>query len=83
MSLRSRRQFLEDSMFAAAAAVAASSAGSVFAEEEKQSKSANERLSVAVVGVNGRGVSHLDAFSARKDTEVILTSSTPTKPSGS
>jgi len=70
MSLRTRRQFLEDSMFAAAAAVAANSAGSVFAAEEKQSTSPNERLSVAVVGVNGRGVSHLDAFTSRKDTEV-------------
>jgi len=70
MPLRSRRQFLEDSMFAAAAAVAANSVGSVLAAEEKQSKSPNERLSVAVVGVNGRGGSHLEAFSARKDTEV-------------
>ena len=51
MSKRNRRQFLEDSMFAAAATVAAGSAGDLLAEEEKPSKSPNEKLGVAVVGV--------------------------------
>jgi len=71
MSLRSRRQFLEDSMFATAAALAASSKSAFAADEEKQSTSPNEKLGVAVVGVNGRGTSHLGAFSERKDTEVL------------
>ncbi|REK05986.1 MAG: gfo/Idh/MocA family oxidoreductase [Planctomycetota bacterium] len=71
MSKRNRRQFLEDSMFAAAAAVAAGSANQVFAAEEKQSKSPNEKLGVAVVGCGGRGGSHLGAFSTRDDTEVL------------
>ncbi|MEQ8786872.1 MAG: Gfo/Idh/MocA family oxidoreductase [Pirellulaceae bacterium] len=70
MGKRTRRQFLEDSMFATAAAVAAGSSTQLFAEEEAQSKSANERLSVAVVGVRGRGGSHIGAFAGRKDTEV-------------
>ncbi len=69
MSHLSRRRFLEDSMFAAAAAVAAGSATSVFAVEN-QSKSANERLSVAIVGVNGRGKSHIAGFGKRQDCEI-------------
>jgi len=75
MTNRSRRQFLEDSMFAAAAALAAGAAGSALgadaAEAEKQSTSPNEKLGVAVVGVRGRGGEHLSAFSGRKDTEVL------------
>ena len=66
---RNRREFLEDSMFAAAAAAAAGSSGQLFAaDNDPQSKSANERLHVAVVGVKGRGGSHIGAFSGRKDT---------------
>jgi predicted dehydrogenase len=69
MNNRTRRQFLEDSMFAAAAAVGASAAAPLWSAEE-QSTSPNEKLSVAVIGVNGRGRSHLDAFIGRQDTEV-------------
>jgi len=68
MSKRNRRQFLEDSMFAAAAAVAAPQLLS--ADEQPQSSSPNERLGVAIVGVRGRGGSHIGAFAGRKDTEV-------------
>jgi predicted dehydrogenase len=58
-------------MFAAAAAAAAGPAGTLLAqEEERQSSSPNERLSVCVVGVNGRGGSHIGAFAGRKDTEI-------------
>lgn len=71
MVKRTRRQFLEDSMFAAAAAAAAGSAAPLWADEaEPQSSSPNERLSVAVVGVNGRGNTHIGAFAGRKDTEI-------------
>lgn len=69
MSKRTRRQFLEDSMFAAAAAVAASSSTKSLANDE-QSSSPNAQLNVAVVGVRGRGKSHIGAFSGRKDTRV-------------
>jgi len=68
MSKKNRRQFLEDSMFAAAAAVAASSTGRFLHAQEEGSGSANERLNVAVVGVNGRGGTHIGAFAGRKDT---------------
>jgi len=57
-------------MFATAAAAVAGSPAYVPAADE-QSKSPNERLQVAVVGVRGRGQSHLGAFARRKDTEVV------------
>lgn len=72
MSGRTRRQFLEDSMFAAAAAVAANSGVRAFAADEKPKiKSPNEKLGVAVVGCNGRGGDHLQAMTKRPDTEVL------------
>jgi len=71
MSRRSRRQFLEESMLAAAAAAAASAPSRLlWADDEPQSRSANERLSVAVVGTKGRGGSHIGAFAGRKDTVI-------------
>ncbi|MCA9151417.1 MAG: Gfo/Idh/MocA family oxidoreductase, partial [Planctomycetales bacterium] len=71
MSRRSRRQFLEDSMFAVAAAAGASSASQLLAEEtEAASSSPNEKLSVAIIGINGRGRSHRDAFLKREDCEI-------------
>ena len=72
MGKRNRRQFLEDSMFAAAAAaVTAGSTDHLIAGDvEPQSKSPNERLNVAVVGSKGRGGSHIGAFAGRKDTVI-------------
>ena len=70
MSRRTRREFLEDSMFATATAMAATSATSAFAQDVDVPKSANERLNVAVVGVRGRGGSHIGAFAGRQDTQV-------------
>jgi predicted dehydrogenase len=67
---RNRREFLEDSMLATAAAVAAGSAPRLLAQDN-QSSSPQERLGVAVVGVRGRGGSHIGAFAGRKDTEVL------------
>src|SRR5215510_5449121 len=68
MSRRNRRQFLEDSMFAAAAAAMAGPAGHLLAADvEPRAKGPNERLNVAVVGVNGRGNSHITHFAGRKD----------------
>jgi predicted dehydrogenase len=57
-------------MFAAAGAVALGPATEIFAAEE-QTKSPNGKLGVAVVGVRGRGGSHIGAFAGRKDTEVL------------
>jgi predicted dehydrogenase len=71
MARRNRRQFLEDSMFAAAAAAMTGSTGSLLgADVDVQSKSPNEKLNVAVVGVKGRGGSHIGAFAGRQDTVI-------------
>lgn len=69
MSL-SRRRFLEDSMFATAAALAAQGVPVMAADEPPQSKSPNERLNVMVVGVNGRGGSHIGQYTSRNDTHI-------------
>lgn len=73
MSQHSRREFLEQSLLAAT--VAATAGSSLLPDHssaaEKQSASPNERLRVAVLGVRGRGQSHLSAFLRRKDTEVV------------
>jgi predicted dehydrogenase len=72
MTLRTRRQFLENSMFAAAAAVAAGSGANVFAADEKKPlKGPGEKLGVAVVGCGGRGSDHLKTWVSRPDTEVL------------
>lgn len=71
MARKSRRQFLEDSMFAAATAAAvAGGVSPAFGKERQGSKSANDRLNVAVIGVKGRGNSHIGAFAGRNDTQV-------------
>lgn len=63
MTQFSRRQFLENSMFAAAAAAMAGGAPKLLlGAEAKQGKSANDRLGVAVIGVKGRGNEHLNAY---------------------
>jgi len=68
-----RREFLEESLIAAAAATAGSLASAPTAEaaDKPGASSPNERLRVAVLGVRGRGQSHLSAFMGRKDTEVV------------
>ncbi len=71
MSQHSRREFLEQSMFAAASAAALGASVPHLSAAEKQSSSPNEKLRVALLGVNGRGQSHLSAFTGRKDTEVV------------
>jgi predicted dehydrogenase len=71
MTLKTRRQFLEDSMFAAATAgLLAGGARSVRAADEAKAPSANDIFNVAVVGVNGRGGSHIAGFGERKDCKI-------------
>jgi predicted dehydrogenase len=69
MRVLSRRAFLQDSTLFAAAlagAGAAQSRSQGAPTEEKQGRvGANEQLRVAVVGVKGRGMSHVDGFAAR------------------
>jgi len=72
MARRSRRQFLQDSMFATAAAAMANSTGRYLTAQDQPpaSKSANEKLNVACVGVKGRGGNHITAWAAKPDTVV-------------
>ena len=73
MSKRTRRQFLEDSMFATAAATAAAwhanPVNRVFAEDTAEA-SPNDKLSVCCVGVRSRGSDHIAGFLGRKDCEI-------------
>lgn len=66
----SRRQFLEESMFAAAAAAAAASAKTAVAADEKKVGSL-ERLRVANIGVNGQGGAHVSELINNKDVEIV------------
>ncbi len=70
MSRQSRRDFLENSMFAAAAAVAGSAAAPRLLVADDASDSPNERVRVAVLGVRSRGQAHLGGFMKRKGYEV-------------
>src|SRR5689334_19807042 len=65
MANLNRRQFLSESVLFAAAAAAAAKAP-VLAFEEKPAKvEAADRLRVAVVGVRGRGMSHVGGFAGK------------------
>jgi predicted dehydrogenase len=77
MIRQTRREFLEDSLFAAAAAALAGQTAfhPADAQAQVQSTGPNERLRVAVVGLggtgNGRGITHLNEFSTLPDCEVV------------
>src|SRR5262245_38916092 len=73
MSELTRRQFLHDSLLAAAAAATAGSVSTLAAADSTpQSTSPNERIRVAVLGVNGRGKAHLAEYAGRTDTAVAV-----------
>src|SRR5262245_7662585 len=71
MTRQTRREFLENSMLAATAAALAGTGLVAPAGAEEESSSPNERLRVAVLGLNGRGQSHLGGFMPRKDCEIV------------
>ncbi len=62
---QTRRQFLQDSVFAAA--VATPMFGSL---TRAQNTSPNDKLLCAVIGCKGRGGSHISDYSGRKDVEI-------------
>ncbi len=64
-----RREFLEDTMLAAAAAAMATPSLSAAAEEKKLA-SANERIRVAVIGCRIRGKQHVQELSRLRDCEI-------------
>jgi len=75
MSNYSRRQFLEDSLLAAAA-MAVLPASEVLAAKAKQKKqpqqpvSPNEKVTVMICGVNGRGRDHIKELAGRSGVEI-------------
>lgn len=70
MAHLTRRDFLEDSMFAAAAAAMAGGVTRSAVAADSGAADAGDKLRVAVVGVNGRGGSHIAGFGKRQDCEI-------------
>src|SRR5437867_1321665 len=75
MSKKTRRQFLEDSLFAAAAAATATCVSSDIwaAGGARRPAGPNDTIRVAVIGVNGRGREHIDALAKLNDMAEIAT----------
>ncbi len=72
MTSRNREQSMQDATLAAAAAAATmSGVDDLLAEPLPPSRTVNEQLGVAVVGVRGRGNSHLGFYASRRDTRVL------------
>jgi predicted dehydrogenase len=72
MSKQSRRDFLEQSLFAAAAAsLARVPATALAAESSTKRKGPNERLRVACIGVGGRGGEHIHEFGSNPHCELV------------
>ncbi len=64
-----RRRFLEDTLLAAAA-VSTAPMAKVLAADEKPVSSANEKLTVMICGVNGRGQDHIGGLLGRPGVEI-------------
>jgi predicted dehydrogenase len=75
MSTRTRREFLEQTLFAATATATAGvmSRRALGGPEEQgaTSSSPGEKLRIAVCGVRGRGQSHISEFKRRPDCEIV------------
>jgi len=71
MDVFSRREFLERSAILSSVAAMGNFAGSAYAAPEKTSKAVNDKLRVAVVGVNGRGMSHVAGFLGKNNCEIV------------
>lgn len=57
-----RREFLENSMFAAAAAIAAHTVSVTPLRAQEAKSDANSKLSAALIGVRGRGSEHIQSY---------------------
>jgi predicted dehydrogenase len=73
MDLFSRREFLERSAILSAAAAALGTGAATAAEPAAAGgRSAADKLRVAVVGVHGRGMSHVGGFAGRNNCEITI-----------
>ncbi len=69
----SRRRFLKSSLYGASAVTGAVTGGSLIIMGTKASgqiKGANDRVRIAVAGLNGRGQSHIGGWMKAKNTEI-------------
>lgn len=77
MSRHSRRRFLKNSLAVAGGTVLGGGLGPSHqnrargAQVATKVRGANERIRIAVAGVNGRGVSHLDMFTVMPNVQVV------------
>ena len=70
MSKRNRRQFLEESLLAAAAAATAGVATSRVGAEEKPRVIANDKITAAIIGCGIRGKQHASGLAKLEDCEI-------------
>ncbi|HXD85055.1 MAG TPA: Gfo/Idh/MocA family oxidoreductase [Urbifossiella sp.] len=70
MDIFSRREFLDRAAILAAAAAASTGAAAADDKPASTSRSAGDRLRVAVVGVHGRGMSHVGGFLGKNNCEI-------------
>jgi predicted dehydrogenase len=74
MRFLDRREFLKNSSAVAAALASAASLDGVLRADEKEketkSDSPSERLNVAIIGVNGRGMNHVTGFAGKHNCVV-------------
>jgi len=68
---RSRRDFLEQAFGMAATALAAVPAAPARTEEIARDTGPNEKIRVAVIGVNGQGGSHLEEWMSNPDCRLV------------
>src|SRR4051794_3280579 len=69
----SRRDFVERALVSAAAALAVGGGASASAAEEAppSKRGPNEKIRVAVIGVNGQGGAHLGEWLANPDVDLV------------
>ena len=74
MSMLTRREMLEQSMFAATAALAASSGGLLFAADEQSDQKSigpNDKIGLAIIGAGGRGGEHIAEYLKNPNCEIL------------
>ncbi len=75
MSFLSRRDFFRDSAFLAASTAALSQVASAQDKKKpakKEKVAANERIRIAVIGFNGRGMDHIKVFAGLPQSEIVM-----------